>query len=195
LQHAILDASDGARRQLERDLHDGAQQRLVGLALNARLLARAPSRDGRAVLHTDMARAATELRELVERGVPSVLGSGLHAGLVTLAATAAIPVRVHVDKDVPATDPLAVVLWFIASEAVANALKHAAAHEVRIDVTNRGEMLRLVVADDGSGGVALPPAAIVARTADAGGRLSFASPRGAGTEIDATFLREPVAAG
>jgi signal transduction histidine kinase len=195
LQHAVLDASDSARRQLERDLHDGAQQRLVGLALTARLLARTPSRDGRAALHADMARAATELQDLVERGVPSVLGSGLHAGLMTLAATAAIPVRVRVDEDVPATDPLTVVLWFIACEAVANSIKHAAAREVRVEVTNRGEMLRIVVADDGCGGVAVAPAAIVARTADAGGRLSFASPRGAGTVIEASFVRAPVAVG
>jgi signal transduction histidine kinase len=195
LQHAVLDASDGARRQLERDLHDGAQQRLVGLALSARLLARTPSPHGRAELHTDMARAATELRELVEQGVPSVLGSGLHAGLMTLAATAATPVRVRVDEDVPATDPLTVVLWFIACEAVTNSIKHAAAHEIRITVTNRGETLRLVVADDGQGGVAVAPAAIVARIADAGGRLSFVSPRGAGTTIDASFVRAPVAVG
>jgi signal transduction histidine kinase len=186
LQHSILDASDNSRRRLERDLHDGAQQRLVGLALTARLLERSPTCEGRVALRTELLQATEELRDLLDGALPSVLTLGLRAGLTTLAATSPVPVRLRVD-DVAAADPLTIIIWFIANEGVANAVKHAAARQIEIDVMCGRSEVRLVVRDDGSGGVPSAPPGIVARVAEAGGTLVFVSPPGRGTTIDVTL--------
>jgi signal transduction histidine kinase len=186
LQHAILDASDNSRRRLERDLHDGAQQRLVGLALSARLLERTPTSEGRIALRTEVLHATEELRGLLDDALPSVLTLGLSAGLTTLAATSPVPVRLRVD-DVAAADPLTITIWFIANEGVANAVKHAEARQIEIDVMCGRSEVRLVVRDDGRGGAPSAPPGIITRVAEAGGTLTFVSPPGRGTTIDVTL--------
>jgi signal transduction histidine kinase len=191
VQHAVLDASDAARRRLERDLHDGAQQRLVGLALSARLAARRPDRDEVAGLVSGIEDAADELVELVENGPPAVLRDGLAAGLSTLAMACPIPVVRRIDGDLPGDDPAAAPLWFVANDAIANAVKHAAATRVDLGLDVRHGVAMVSVADDGVGGVPDPPASIAARARDAGAELSFTSPPGSGTRVTVTIRREP----
>jgi signal transduction histidine kinase len=186
LQHAVLDATDAARRRLERDLHDGAQQRLVGLTLAVRLAARSSDRSGLPALRSEVG-AAKE--ELLEAATPAVLAWGLAAALTTLAATASVPTKLHLNGDLDGADALARTVWFIANEAVANAVKHAHASALRIDLVVNPTTVTLHVADNGLGGVSAPPKAIAARTVDAHGTLSLQSPPGEGTEVTATFNR------
>jgi signal transduction histidine kinase len=121
---------------------------------------------------------------LAERGLDGALGA--------LAATAGLPVTVELDpcRDLP--DRLQRAIWFTASEAVTNALKHAAAANLRLRLRASGDALVLTVADDGRGGVDRPPAALQQRVAEAGGRLDVQSDA-SGTVVRATFPRPAVA--
>jgi signal transduction histidine kinase len=105
LQLALVDAEDAARVRLERDLHDGAQQRLVGLALAARLAARRPAPDSVAALKQELGRAREEMAELLAGTTPVVLSAGLASALHTLAATTPLPARVHSIGDLASGDP------------------------------------------------------------------------------------------
>jgi signal transduction histidine kinase len=190
LQHAVLDASDTARRRLERDLHDGAQQRLVGLTLSARLAARHPEPGAVAELAAGIDEAAMELAELVETGTPAVLQDGLASGLTTLALSCPVRAELRADGDLPGDDPVARTFWFVANDALANAVKHADARQIDLRLDVRGALATLSVADDGVGGVADPPASIAMRASDAGGELTFESPAGRGTRVTVTTMRD-----
>ncbi|MFN7968301.1 MAG: histidine kinase [Acidimicrobiales bacterium] len=189
VQHAVLDASDASRRRLERNLHDGAQQRLVGLSLSARLAARHPDPDAVGFLVEGIDAAMAELVELVEADTPAVLDAGLATALATLAATCPLPTAVQVDGDLAGIDPAAATLWFVASEAVSNAVKHAGASQIALGLTVGAGHASVRVRDDGVGGVEGAPAAIAARVAEAGGTLRLQSPPGVGTEVVATVTR------
>jgi signal transduction histidine kinase len=182
LQYALLDATDSDRRRVERDLHDGAQQTLVGLLLSVQLAVRA----GQEVLPMDTAadvRAGiTQLEDLVSDHDPAV-DRGLASGLSTLAATSPVPTHLTLNGDLSGDDPLARVTWFLASEASANALKHADATAIAVELSVEPTIVRLRVADDGNGGVAETPRAIAERVRDADGRVSLCSPFGGGTEL------------
>ncbi|MFD8544006.1 sensor histidine kinase [Streptomyces sp. NPDC059649] len=155
-----VDAADAERRRIERDLHDGAQQRLVSLALNLGL-AKATLTDlppeAREVIdtaHREAKEAIEELSSLVRGLHPAVLDElGLDAALSGLAARAPLPVRLRVDvprRTVPAIEAVA---YFVVSEALTNVAKHAReATRVDVTVTRLGEILRVVIADDGAGG-------------------------------------------
>ncbi|MEE4425120.1 sensor histidine kinase [Streptomyces bugieae] len=155
-----VDAADAERRRIERDLHDGAQQRLVSLALNLGL-AKATLTDlppeVREVIdtaHREAKEAIEELSSLVRGLHPAVLDElGLDAALSGLAARATLPVRLRVDlaqRTVPAIEAVA---YFVVSEALTNVAKHAPeATRVDVTVTRLGEILRVVIADDGAGG-------------------------------------------
>ena len=169
LQRAVLEAQDDARRRLERDLHDGAQQELVGLALQARLDARRDTPEQRVDLAEALELVGRRLLDTVEFGVPVVLRGGLAAALEALAASAPIPVRVSVDGDLDGAFPAAVAAWFVVSEAMANVLKHAGASRASIELRVRGGRIELTVADDGRGGLADVPESIRRRTESAGG--------------------------
>ncbi|MFH8572859.1 sensor histidine kinase [Streptomyces sp. NPDC017993] len=155
-----VDAADAERRRIERNLHDGAQQRLVSLALNLGL-AKATLTDlppeAREVIeaaHREAKDAIEELNNLVRGLHPAVLDElGLDAALSGLAARAPLPVRLRVDLPRRAEPAVEAVAYFVVSEALTNVAKHAQeATRADVTVTRMGEILRVVVADDGVGG-------------------------------------------
>ncbi len=159
-----VDAADAERRRIERDLHDGAQQRLVSLALNLGLakatLTDLPAEAQEVIdaAHREAKDAIEELNNLVRGLHPAVLDElGLDAALSGLAARAPLPVRLRVDlpaelpqRTAPAVEAVA---YFVVSEALTNVAKHAReATRADVTVTRLGEILRVVIADDGMGG-------------------------------------------
>jgi signal transduction histidine kinase len=189
MQITLLDAVDTSRRRLERDLHDGAQQRLVGLALAARLAARSADPAEGVGIRAEVARTRTELIEFLEDTVPAALTNGLASGLTTLAASTPFQTEVHAHGDLGPGDRLARTLWLIATEAVANVEKHADALSLRIELLVDPKRATLRVVDDGRGGLEVPPRAMTLRANEAHGTISAVSPKGEGTELVAVFDR------
>jgi signal transduction histidine kinase len=148
----LVAATDEGRRQLERNLHDGAQQLLVGLSLSAGLAARTESADAPGAMITHIAQVRREILELLDAEPPAVLAGGLSGALRTLAATCPVPVVYESSGDLAATDPLALTLYLVAGEAVTNAVKHAAPTAIRLDLTVTADQVRLAIIDDGCGG-------------------------------------------
>ncbi|MEE1815140.1 sensor histidine kinase [Streptomyces sp. SP18ES09] len=155
-----VDAAHAERRRIERDLHDGAQQRLVSLALNLGL-AKATLKDlppeAREVIdtaHREAKEAIEELDNLVRGLHPAVLDElGLDAALSGLAARAPLPVRLRVDLPRRPSPAVETVAYFVVSEALTNIAKHAReATRGDVTVTRLGGILRLVITDDGTGG-------------------------------------------
>jgi signal transduction histidine kinase len=155
-----VDAADAERRRIERDLHDGAQQRLVSLALNLGLakatLTDLPpaAREAIEAAHREAKEAIEELNSLVRGLHPAVLDElGLDAALSGLAARAPLPVRLRVDLPERAGPAVEGVAYFVVSEALTNVAKHAReATRADVTVTRLGGILRVVIADDGMGG-------------------------------------------
>ncbi|MGW1889005.1 histidine kinase [Streptomyces sp. NPDC002004] len=194
----VVDAADAERRRIERDLHDGAQQRLVSMAMNLGLakatLPDIPD-DARKVIeeaHREAKEAIEELSSLVRGLHPAVLDDrGLDAALSGIAARAPLPVRLHVDLTQRAAPAVEAVAYFVVSEALANVAKHARATRADVDVVRvprpDGDVLRLVVTDDGVGG-ADPSrgsglAGLTRRAASVDGTFRFSSPRGGPTVL------------
>jgi signal transduction histidine kinase len=157
----VVAAADAERRRIERDLHDGAQQRLVSLAMNLGMARERfeaepePVRQALAAAHDEAVLALTELREFIRGLHPAVLNDrGLDAALSGLAARAPLPVRLRVDVPEPAAPGVEAVAYFIVSEALTNVAKHAQATQAEVTVTRDGGVLRIAVTDDGSGGAA-----------------------------------------
>jgi signal transduction histidine kinase len=153
-----VDAADTERRRLERDLHDGTQQRLVSLAMNLGM-ARAGTRtveeahQAIAEAHEEAKAALTELRDLVRGLHPPVLEDrGLDAALSGIAARVPIPVRLTVD--VPRRPPAVIeaVAYFVVSEGLTNITKHAQASQAEVVVQRAGDRLHVIISDDGVGG-------------------------------------------
>jgi signal transduction histidine kinase len=182
MQRALIAAQDDARRRVERDLHDGAQQRLVALGLQAAMAQRANGA-AHGVLADDIDAAADDLVAAPLSHTPAALADGLAVGLHTLAATAAVPVDVIVQRDAPVSDA-SVTAWFVAADALANALKHASATRIVIRLSADDDDVRLSISDDGVGGVDVPPRSIAARVTAVGGTVTVRSTRGSGTTID-----------
>jgi signal transduction histidine kinase len=187
----IVAAADHARRRIERDLHDGIQQRLVSLILELRA-ARTPA-DLDAVA-AGLDGALDELREL-SRGIhpANLTEGGLRPALRALARRSAIPVELDVEVPARSADVVEVAAYYVVSEALTNAAKHANASLVRVQVHADERELHLTVSDDGEGG-AEPTAAggligLVDRVQALGGRLSITSPSGRGTTLEATLPR------
>jgi signal transduction histidine kinase len=192
----VLASADDARRQIQRDLHDGAQQRLVHVLISLQMAADAAAADGpaatlidQALLHAD--RANTELRELVHGILPAALTQGgLRDGLAALATDCALPVDLRADLPrLPAE--IETTTYFIVAEALTNAVKHARASCASVEVVLAGGELAAVVNDDGVGG-ADPRAGsgltgLYDRVGANGGTLSITSPLGEGTEIRAVL--------
>lgn len=188
VQREVLDAQDRARRRLERDLHDGVQQRLVALAIDASLLARQESANrvtesDRTLLRESIHEAVSFCHDVLREGPPGVLDPGLAAGLRALAALVPLTSQLHVHGDIAVSHPVAAPLWFVASEAVANCLKHADARTISIHLRVDGCAVDLTIADDGCGGVRMPPEAIVRRMSAFDSTIELTSPAGHGTAI------------
>ncbi|MFG2617393.1 histidine kinase [Streptomyces sp. NPDC048507] len=159
----VLDAADLERRRIERDLHDGAQQRLVSLAMNlgiARATLPGLPPEARAVIdeaHREAKEAIEELGDLVRGLHPAVLEDrGLDAALSGIAARAPLPVDLAVDLTGRPGPTVEAVAYFVVSEALANVAKHARAERCSVRVSRvpagRADLLRVVVTDDGVGG-------------------------------------------
>lgn len=155
----VVDAADEERRRIERDLHDGAQQRLIALALDLGMAREKLATDpdaARSLLegaHGEAKLAITELRDLARGIHPAVLTDrGLGAALASVAARSPVPVALEVE--IATRPPAAVegIAYFVVSEALANVAKHANATSARVTVTRSGPRLVLEVTDDGDGG-------------------------------------------
>jgi len=196
----IVAAGDEARRKLERNLHDGAQQRLVSLSLSLRLAQNKLGKDPDAAdqlleaAREELGQALEELRELARGIHPAVLTDrGLEAALETLANRAPLPVEIEcLDHDLPA--PVEAAAYYVVSEALVNATKYADATHVRVRVGRENGCAWVEVADDGVGG-ADPEAGsglngLADRVASLNGKLAIDSPPGAGTRIRAEIPLE-----
>jgi signal transduction histidine kinase len=154
----VVDAADAERRRIERDLHDGTQQRLVSLAMRLGM-ARANPADAAqahqviAEAHEEAKAALAELRNLVRGLHPAVLEDrGLDAALSGVAARMPIPVRLTVDVARRPSPTIEAIAYFVVSEGLANITKHAQASQAEIFVQRAGDRLHIIVSDDGIGG-------------------------------------------
>lgn len=191
-----VDAAEAERRRIERDLHDGAQQRLVAVAMTlgrARTKLDNDPESARALLdeaHADAKLAVAELRDLARGIYPAVLGDrGLDAALSALAARCPVPVTVEVH--VAPRPPTAVesTAYFIVAECLTNLAKYSAATAARVSVQRSGDSVTVQVTDDGHGGAELRPggglAGLADRAATIDGVMTVFSPAGGPTIVTA----------
>ncbi len=201
----VVVAADDARRRIERDLHDGTQQRLISLALELRAAESRVPPDQRNLVEqwSRTARGLTEvvdeLRE-ISRGLHPVIleRGGLGPALRALARRAGVRVELNVDVSGRLPDRVEVAAYYVVSEALANAAKHARASEVEVDAEVIDEVLRLLVRDNGVGG-ADPSAGsglvgLSDRVEAVGGRIEITSPPGQGTSLRVTIPLRPTTA-
>ena len=194
----IVAAGDAERRRLERNLHDGAQQRLVTTALTLRLAERRLDGDPAAVrellarAHAEVEEAVGELRELARGLHPAVLTDrGLGAALEALASRAPVPVDVVGAPGERLPERVEAAAYYVVSEALTNVAKYARASVVRVEVQRPDDRLVVTVSDDGVGGADAAGGSGLRGLADRvealGGRLDVASPPGAGTTLRASL--------
>ncbi len=195
----IVDAGDEERRRLERNLHDGAQQRLLALSFGLGLAETAddPSVVRAAVTEAkeELVVALEELRELAHGIHPAILGErGLGAALETLAARSTVPATVDIGVG-RLPERIEVAAYYLASEAIANACKHAQATRLAIAVRPRAGQVVVEVSDDGVGGATSGEGSglhgLYDRVAALGGTLFVSSPPGGGTTLTAELPCEP----
>jgi signal transduction histidine kinase len=191
---AVVGAAEVERRRIERDLHDGAQQRLVSLAMElGRAKAKFATDPGAAEgivsqAHEQAKEALAELRNLV-RGVhpPVLTDRGLDAALSGLAALSPVPVTVRVNLPQRPPAQLEAIAYFVVAEALTNVAKHARASRAEVAVTRSGGLLTVMISDDGTGG-ADPGgeglSGLAGRVAGVDGRLLITSPLGGPTTIE-----------
>jgi signal transduction histidine kinase len=192
----IVQAGDTERRRLERNLHDGAQQRLVSLALKLRLISgnlRENPRAAEAFLaeaDTELDHALEELRELARGIHPAVLTDrGLEAAIRTLAERAPVPVDLTCLPDERLPESVEAAIYYLVAEAITNVAKYAQASRASVAVERSNGFATVVVRDDGIGGAEPGPGSGLVGLADRvealGGRLHIESPPGRGTELSA----------
>jgi signal transduction histidine kinase len=198
----VVSAADEARRRIERDLHDGAQQRLVALGLQLRAVETAVPPElteveaGLEGASRTLSEAVAELQE-VSRGIhPAVLSrGGLGPALRALARRAPVPVEVDLGDDRRLPDRVEVAAYYVVSEAITNAAKHAEASVLRVELDAAGPVVRLAIRDDGIGGA--DPArgsgliGLRDRVEALGGTMEVSSAVGAGTSLLVTIPLEP----
>ncbi|MGH3644207.1 MAG: GAF domain-containing protein [Mycobacterium sp.] len=198
----IVAAGDEARRRFERDLHDGAQQRLVSLGLKLR--------SAEASVPPDLGSVREQLAEIVDgltgvfhdlqeisRGIhPAILSrGGLGPALRTLARRSSVPVELRLDVDQRLPDSVEVAAYYIVAESLTNAAKHAQAKEVLVVADTDGPNVRLSIRDDGIGGADSGRGSgligLRDRAEALGGHLQISSPIGSGTWLQATIPLSP----
>jgi signal transduction histidine kinase len=188
----IVAASDAERRRLERNLHDGAQQRLVALSLQLRLLEGRVGDDPSAqalvaTASSELAQSLAELRELARGIHPAVLDHGLAAALDSLASRSPVPTKVEYEAEGPLLEPIELAAYFVASEALTNIAKYAHATAASVRVSRQGPNAVIEIADDGVGGADETGGSGLRGLADRvealDGRLTVVSPPGAGTTV------------
>ena len=190
----IVAAADQTRRQLERDLHDGIQQRLVWLGLKAQMIQKmTPRPDAKiqrelALLADGLFTALDELREIAHGIHPAVLSeAGLGPALQALARRSAVPVELDLDLRSPPGQQAEAAAYYIASEALANAAKHAQASVIGLRVQGDDSALTLSIRDDGIGGAdpgrGTGITGLKDRVDALGGTISVLSPPGHGTTL------------
>jgi signal transduction histidine kinase len=195
-QARSVDIAMADRRQIERDLHDGAQQRLLSLGMDLGMALEKFESDpdaARALVgdaHQELQRAIAELRNLARGIHPAVLTDrGLDAALSALAARSPVPVRLDVELRERPPASVEATAYFIVAEALANAAKHAHANTVEVRVRTIGDTLQVEVADNGVGGAAEHPGGGLAGLADRAtsveGSLRVSSPAGGPTIVAA----------
>ena len=190
----IVAAGDAERRRLERNLHDGAQQRLVAIALQLRLLQNRVGDDPDAAelvttASAELAESLAELRELARGMHPAVLEHGLAAALDALANRSTVATTVSCETRERFSDPVELTAYFVASEALANVAKYSGASHARVRLWRAGPLAKIQIADDGVGGADDTRGSGLRGLADRvealDGRLYVTSPPGAGTTITA----------
>jgi signal transduction histidine kinase len=199
----IVTAADTTRRRIERDLHDGAQQRLVSLTLQLRAAQSAlPAEDGELAAQLDpvadgLIGVLDELREIARGIHPAALAEGgLRSALKTLARRSAVPVRLDVQADARLPEPIELAAYYVVSEALTNTAKHAHATVADVRMAVGEGVLRVCVRDDGRGGADLTRGTglvgLKDRVEALGGRLWLHSPPGGGTTMEITLpLTDP----
>ncbi len=191
----VLEAGQEERKRLERDLHDGAQQRLVALALQLKLLEKQVAGDPRAKERLDMAQrevalSLEELRDLARGIHPAVLSAhGLTVALEQVATRTPVPVRLELDLPDRLPEPVELAAYFVVCEALANVGKYAQASTVRVVVARQDGSAVIEIADDGVGGADDAKGSGLRGLADRvealGGRMEVVSPVGRGTVLTA----------
>lgn len=193
-----VDSVEAERRRIERDLHDGPQQRMVSIAMTLGMAKEAISHDpeGAAQLvdeaHRSAKEAIVEMRHVARGIVPPILADrGLEAALPALAARSAVPVSVEV-RDVGRLDPTTeAIAYFVVSEALTNVAKHSGAQHAEVVVTTDAERLTAVVTDDGGGGadptLGTGLTGLRQRVTAVDGTLEVTSPDGGPTALTATL--------
>ena len=191
----IVEAGDAARKRVERDLHDGAQQRLVGLSLGLRMLEdRCRDVPGAAdeveALQTELRAALKELRELARGLHPQILTEeGLGAAVESLADRSSVPVRVTIDHDERLPAPVEATAYFVVAEALTNVSKYAGASSASVAIARSNGSLLVDVTDDGAGGATIGGGSgllgLEDRVAALGGTVTVVSPVGEGTRLHA----------
>lgn len=196
---AAVSAADTERRRIERDLHDGAQQRLVALGVELGVARRLADKDPEhavaalEVAHREIKETLAELRDLVRGIHPAVLADrGLDAALSALAGRSPVPVSVEVTGDLtPAGSAAQAAAYFVVAEALTNVAKHAGATSIRVQARlepdEHPRLLRVTVSDDGRGGAAPTPGSglegLRGRVAALDGTFELDSPPGKGTRL------------
>jgi signal transduction histidine kinase len=190
----IVATADATRRQIERDLHDGAQQRLVSLALQLRAAQSAVPRGAGELVRqldgvaTGLAEAIEELGEIARGLHPAILAeSGLRPALKALARRSAVPVELDVRVEGRLPQPVEIAAYYAVAEALTNVAKHARASAAEVQVGIGQDVLHVRVRDDGRGGAGFGRGSglvgLKDRVEAVGGRIRLDSPPGAGTAL------------
>jgi signal transduction histidine kinase len=190
----LVAAGDDARRRLERDLHDGAQQRLVAMGLELRAVEASvpielhPLKQQISQVNTLLVGVSQDLQE-ISRGIyPTILSQGgLGPAVKALARRSVVPAELHLAVDHGLPEFAAVAAYYVVAEALTNTAKHARASQVTVHVSTDGARLCLVIRDDGIGGAATSGGSglvgLIDRVEALGGHLEISSPVGRGTSL------------
>ena len=191
----VIAAGQKERKRLERDLHDGAQQRLIALSLELNMLEQQLDAEPDAQARLDQARqeialSLAELRDVAHGIHPAVLsGHGLHVALESMVARAPVPVHLLVDMEDRLEEPLEVAAYYVVSESIANIGKHAHASSATVDVRRTDGHVVVEIVDNGVGGADTERGTGLRGLADRvealGGRLRVWTPAGGGTRVKA----------